>query len=592
MLGSADAFLFEGFRLESGGLYRLGETGVATPVALGSRALDLLGLLVRRRGELVSKDEIMAAVWSRTVVEENNLTVQIAALRRVLDAGRVQGSCIQTVPGRGYRFAVPVTRIGPEASRSTRSPEDIVLGPIAGEEHALGLGAPPEINARPAPISRHWCLSGMLGAIFCALVLLPLLVVSLAPHLLWREQGSSAPRLSIAVLPFITLSDNREQQYFADGITDDLTTDLSRVALMLVISRDTAFAYRGRRMDARQIGRELGVRYLLEGSVRRSDNRVRVNASLIDAETRAYLWTERFDQDIGDLTTLQDAITRRTARAVDSEIVIAEASRASQHPDALDYFFRARAAGFKPPTRETYAEMISLFERALALDPGSAEIQSWLARTLLVRVFEDLTDGIRSDIERAEGLIEQALMVSPRSPSVHHARGHLLRARGRFEEAIAEYETEIALDRNSAQAYAHLGRTKLLAGAIQETIPLQEQAIRLSPRDPNIGNWYYRIGLVHLLQSRTEEAIVWLEKARNAGPGVPYVHGHLAAAYALMGDNRRAAEALAEARRLAPSLYSSIARLKKWAPRVAPTVAESYESTFYSGLRKAGMAEE
>ena len=169
----------------------------------------------------------------------------------------------------------------------------------------------------------------------------------------------------------------------------------------------------------------------------------------------------------------------------------------------------------------------------------------------------------------------------------------MLRAQGRYEEAIAEYETVISLDRNSAQAYAHLGRSKLLVGSIEETIPLQEQAIRLSPRDPNIGTWYWRIGLVDLLQSRTDEAIFWLKKARNAAPGLPYVPGHLVSAYALKGESELAAAALAEARWLnADGPYSSIARVKARVLSPAPSVAALYESTFYAGLRKAGMAEE
>ena len=228
----------------------------------------------------------------------------------------------------------------------------------------------------------------------------------------------------------------------------------------------------------------------------------------------------------------------------------------------------------------------------MALDPGAAEVQSWLANALVGRALDDLTDSVKPDLARAEDLVRQALAASPRNPFAHNARGQLLRAWGRFEEAIAEYETVIALDRNFAGAYANLGRSKLLAGSVEETIPLQERAIRLSPRDPKIGNWYYRIGLVHLLQSRTDEAIIWLKKARYAGPGLPYIHAHLASAYALNGDSRRAGAALAEAQRLDPAgLYSSIARQKASSPKPAPTVAALYESTYYAGLRKAGMPE-
>jgi adenylate cyclase len=181
-----------------------------------------------------------------------------------------------------------------------------------------------------------------------------------------------APRLSIVVLPFANLSEDPQQQYFADGITEDLTTELSRLENMFVISRNTAFTYRNKSIDTRQIGRELGVRYLLEGSVRRSANRVRINTQLIDAETDAHLWAERFDGDTEDLFVLQDEVTRRIAFALDLELISAEATRKIDDPDALDCILRGRAAEAKLPTRDTYAEAIGWFERALALDPRSA----------------------------------------------------------------------------------------------------------------------------------------------------------------------------------------------------------------------------
>ena len=304
---STDIFLFEGFRFHRGDreLFRLDAAGNASAVSIGSRALDLLGLLVERQGRSVSKTEIIDVVWRGSAVEEANLTVQISALRRVLDRGREQNSCIQTVPGRGYRFVVPVTRV--------------------------------------------------------------------------EEDVRAAPRLSIVVLPFANLSDDREQQYFADGITEDLTTDLSRIENMFVISCNTAFTYRNKPIDTRQIGRELGVRYVLEGSVKRSGNRVRVSAQLIDVATDAHLWAERFNTDTDDLFVPQNEITTRIANELGAELIAAEPDRSTEHPDALDYILRGRAAGLRPPSRAVYAEVISLYERALALDPQSAEAQRRLA---------------------------------------------------------------------------------------------------------------------------------------------------------------------------------------------------------------------
>ena len=292
-LSSHEVFLFEGFRLDRRGLFRRDKDVAQAPVEIGSRALDVLSVLLQRPGDLVSRDEIMATAWAGTVVEDNNLTIQIASLRRVLDRDDAQSSCIQTVPGRGYRFVPPVTR----AERSDR-----LLRPT--------------------------------------------------------------PRLSIVVLPFTNISDDPEQQYFADGITEDLTTDLSRLPHLSVISRNTAFTYRNKQIDTRQIGLELGARYVLQGSVRRSGNQVRVSAQLVDAATDTHLWAERFDGETGDLFGLQNEITGRIASELNIELIAAEAARPTDNPEALDYIFRGRAVRLRPNSRDVYAQAVRLFERA------------------------------------------------------------------------------------------------------------------------------------------------------------------------------------------------------------------------------------
>ena len=303
-LASSELFRFEDFRLDrhGGGLSRRDDKGAFAPVAVGSRGLDVLGVLVARAGEVVSKDEIIAAVWPGTVVEDSNLTVQISALRRVIDQGRSDGSFIQTVPGRGYRFAASVTHS------------------VEG------------VRAAPTSIS----------------------------------QPLFAPRLSIVVLPFANLSDDREQQYFSDGITEDLTTDLSRISGSLVIARNTAFTYKGKAIDVKQIGRELGVRYVLEGSVRRSGDRVRVNAQLVDAETGVHLWAERFNRTASDLLEIQDDIALCIASELKAELVEAEGKRAiREHPnnlDAIDLTMQARALSNKPTSPEQNAQVRQLYE--------------------------------------------------------------------------------------------------------------------------------------------------------------------------------------------------------------------------------------
>ena len=411
------------------------------------------------------------------------------------------------------------------------------------------------------------------------------------------SQTIIAPRLSIVVLPFTDLSNDPEQQYFADGITEDLTTDLSRIAQSFVISRNTAFTYRNKTIDTRLIGRELGVRYVLQGSVRRSGSRVRVNAQLINAATDAHLWADRFDCDTGDLFALQNEITGRLANALGVELIAAEAARPIEHPDALDYILRGRSVLLKPRTRETHREAINLYEHALALDPQSVEVQSRLAAVLVDSVTTGMIDGASaaSSVARAEELVDQALAASSGSAFAHIVKGHVLRTRNRWQEAIPKYEAALALDHNSVYALNSLGWCKLRTGSIDDAIPLVQQAIRLSPRDPLIGSFYNMIGTLHLLHSHNDEAIVWLEKACNASPGVPITRSRLAAAYALRGETERAAAELAQARRLSGGdLFSSIARLKAfpggwWG---APKTRTLCEATYFAGLRKTGMPEE
>jgi TolB-like protein len=531
--GSADSVLLEGFRLDRRGgcLYRLDQGGAATPVALGPRAIKLLSELVEHRGEVVSKEMLLNEVWPGRVVEEANLNVQIARLRYVLDQHRKNGSCIQTLAGRGYCFVGAVNRTEAEA-------------------HA----------ARP---------------------------VTFANAALPR------PRFSIVVLPFTHLGGDPEQQYFADGITDDLTTDLSRIAGMFVISRNTAFTYRNKPVDTKQIGRELGVRYVLEGSIRRAGSQMRINVQLIDAETDAHFWAERFDLETGDLYALQNEITSRIAVALNLELVGVEAARPVEHPDALDLIFHGRAAAWgKAPSPDDYAEAIELFERASALDPGSVAARSWLASALANRALDFPSTTSAGDIKRAEELAAKAVAASPRSPLAHFAKGQALRAQNRPEEAMAEYETVLALDRNWVGAMFAIGWCKFYTGSIEQMIAGLEQIIRLSPRDPYIGSCYSRIGAGHLLQSRIEEAIVWLEKARAVIPFRPFPRICLAAAYGLKGDTERAKAELAEAQRLSPDgRYSSIARLKEVGYFGVPKVRALFDATFFVGLRKAGMPE-
>jgi TolB-like protein len=239
MSASSGIFLFGEFRLDraGGGLFRLDADGVFVPVAIGSRALEILGALVERRGDIVPKEEIIGAGWPRTVVAEGNLFVQIAALRRMLDAAQSGQSCIQTAIGRGYRFVAPVTRVEPASLRTSSS-----TSPNRD-------GGPETENERRASLA---------------------------------EALPASDKPSIAVLPFANLSADPEQEYFVDGMVEEIITALSRIRWLCVLARNSSFTYKGQAIDVKRVGRELGVRYVLEGSVRKAGNRVRIAGQHID----------------------------------------------------------------------------------------------------------------------------------------------------------------------------------------------------------------------------------------------------------------------------------------------------------------------
>jgi TolB-like protein/DNA-binding winged helix-turn-helix (wHTH) protein len=580
-----DIFLFERFRLDrrGGGLFQREESGVFIPVPIGPRALDVLNVLVERAGELVTRDEIIAAAWPQTVIDDNNLNMQIAALRRVLDPGRPPPGCIQTIPRRGYRFVAPVTR--PAAVAQSAPAEPSPPRDAGHADHRSGPKSPPYYRARRA------FMAGVVGA----------LALAVAVAIAWRVESRwfagvrPVPPLSIVVLPFANLGGDPGEQYFADGITEDLTTDLSRLADMRVISHDTALTYKDKPVSAKRIGRELGVRYVLEGSVQRSGDRVRINAQLIDAATDTHLWAERFDRGIGDLFALQNEITGRVAIALNLRMIASDAVRPTEHPDALDHILRGRSEIYKPASRRNFAAAITEFEQALALDPHSVEAQSRLAIALTSRALDDMSGTAKADLERANRLIKQALARMPDSPLAHFAKAQLLRAQHRCGDAIPEYEIVLAANRSERASIGNIGRCKIYLGAIDDGVALEEQAIRLSsPRDPFLAVWYFRIGQARVLQSRFDDAILWLEKAHNANPAYPFVATWLAAAYGLKGDLPRAAAELAEARRLGGNGSPASIAAERGAGEkdfATPATRAMLETTFLAGLRQGGLPE-
>jgi adenylate cyclase len=404
-----------------------------------------------------------------------------------------------------------------------------------------------------------------------------------------------APRVSIVVLPFANLSKDPDQEYFSDGITDDLTTDLSRISGSFVIARNTAFTYKGKPVDAKQIGRELGVRYVLEGSVRRIGDQVRVNAQLIDTESGAHLWADRFDMDRANLPETQNEITSRLAGTLNIELVKDASRRIEQekaiNPDARDLVMRGWAWRYRPASKETRREALLTFERALDLDPRSIDARIGIAGVLVLKLGDGMSASPEQDEKRADQLLDEVLDTDPNRQMAHAVRGQLRRLQNRVPESRIELEAAITLDPNYAYAHNQLGWTLMHLGEPIRAIAQAEMTIRLNPRDPTIWGTYVLSGWSHLLAGHVDESIEWLIRARGQNPHIWYVHYALAGALGLKGDIEGAKGPLADLQKTKPEI-NSIANSYVYAPFLAyPLYRALIDKTINEGLRRAGFPE-
>jgi TolB-like protein/class 3 adenylate cyclase len=349
---------------------------------------------------------------------------------------------------------------------------------------------------------------------------------------------ASAPRLSIVVLPFVNFGAYPEQDYFVDGVTESLTTDLSRIHGSFVIARNTAFSYKGKSPDVRTIGRELNVRYVLEGSVQRGSERLRVNVQLIDAETGNHLWAERFDKPAADLFDIQDEIVSRLANALDSQLVEAEAQRASHspHPDAMDLYFQGRACWNRGMTPEYLASARNFFERALALDPENVGAMVGMATVDATIAGSFASDNRAEQLAVAEAALTRALSLDPHYAGAHLALGAVYIFTNRAAQGIRECERALVLDRNLADAHGCIGMAKYFAGRAEETEAHVREALRLSPRDVFANRWMLFVGIAKAQLGQDTEAIVWLRRSIEANRNFPLAHFHLADELALLGE--------------------------------------------------------
>jgi adenylate cyclase len=403
------------------------------------------------------------------------------------------------------------------------------------------------------------------------------------------------PRLSIVVLPFENLSHDPDQDYFADSITDDLTTDLSRIAGSFVIARNTAFTYKGKSVDVKQLGRELGVRYVLEGSVRRFGEQVQVNVQLIDADSGAHVWADRFDTDRRNLAEAQSEITGRLARTLNLELLQAAGRQIdlerSVNPDAQDLAMRGWALYQRTQAANSRVAAKKEFEQALKIDPKSYDAKLGIAAVLVVDLAQGTSEQPQADEKAAETLLAELQSRDANRSQLHLTTALLRRYQNRLPESRVELERAIELDANNSVAYGQLGLTLIYLGDPAAAIPLEEKRIRLNPNEPNNAIAYWALGLAHLLLGHLDTATDWLTKACAANPRVYYFRLDLAAVLALQGDIEQAKAALAESIRLKPEINSMARVQARWAYTNNPAYRELTAKTVDVGLRLAGMPE-
>jgi TolB-like protein len=405
-----------------------------------------------------------------------------------------------------------------------------------------------------------------------------------------RPGALSAPRLSIVVLPFANLSGDPEQDYFVDGVTESLTTDLSRMGGTFVIARNSAFSYKGKAIDVRQVGRELNVRHVVEGSAQRSGNRLRLNVQLVDAESGKHLWADRFEKPVADLFDMQDAIVSRLAHTLGDQLVVAEARRAerSLHPDAMDLTFQGQACLYKGGNPEHFNQARGFFERALAIDHRTVGALVGIATVDLRMESSLLTDDRTACFSAAETNVIKALSLAPDHAVAHLTLGAVYIFTNRATQGIAECEHALLLDRNLASAHGSIGLAKYLMGQPAETEGHILEAFRLSPRDMRSYLWMYFVGAAKVQLGADAEAVAWLRRSIEANRNSPVSHFALAAALGLLGAIDEARAAAKAALTLNPGF--TIRRLRAGKFSDNPIYLAGRER-IYEGLRLAGVPE-
>jgi adenylate cyclase len=527
-------FLFENYALDTD-RRELRRGAVTIPVE--PQVFDLVAYLIENRERVVSKDALIEAIWGGRIVSESALTTRINAARCAIGDSGAEQRLIKTLARKGIRF------VGDVREEAKPEPEKVA---VAG----------PEIVTAQRP----------------------------------KAELSRPDKPSVAVVPFANLVGDPQQDYFSDGITEDIITELSRFSELLVIARNSSFQYKGKAVDIRQVGRELGVRYVLEGSVRRSGERVRITAQLIEATTGTHRWAERYDRDLGDVFAVQDEVARAIVVILAAHVNRAEIDRALLKPpaawEAYDYYLRGAEAFFmKRRTKASVYDARDLLQQSLAIDPDYARAAAMLSQTHIYAYFEPLDcDYLNAAaLDRAFALAETAVRLDPRLPQAHAQLGFVLIYKRRHDAAIAEFERAFALNPNFVDnRYAS---ALLVSGEPERAIEALEANLHLDPFRPAILSPGI-MGLANYMLKRYRDAVPLLQECVSCQPGLQMPHLWLASTYAQLGQLEEARAEAAEVLRINPGFT-----IEQW-KRLGSSYKNPEDTEHHiEGLRKAGLPE-
>src|SRR5216684_209614 len=587
---AAERFDFEDFEADRSA-YELRRAGRV--VHLERIPLDLLFLLIERRGKLVTRQEIFERIWGKNVFldVDNSINIAVRKLRNALHEDPDAPRFVVTVPAKGYRFIAPIREEGPSAPVPEASPVSAV---VEASPTADAVEASPTMIPKadmPLPKDRRRGILWSIGGIaFVIAVIVLIQQLSLRPPTTTASipttQSPALPlpdKPSIAVLPFTNMSDDPKQEYFSDGITDDLIASLSRFPDLFVIARTSAFTYKGKAVKVQDVSRELGVKYILEGGVRKEAHQVRITAQLVDGTTGADLWAVRYDRPLRDIFSLQDEIVRRIVTTLNLQLDLMQQGfdvrQTTDNLEAYDDFLQGVEYGWDP-TKDGNEKGRQMFEKAIELDPKYAHAYADLGSSYLLDWTSQWTHDPHT-LDRALQLEQQAIALDDSLPFAHMILGETYVFKKQYDQATAEAERAIALDPNSAVGYVALVEIMEYSGKPTEAIGWAEKAMRLDPRHRNLYLLFK--GVSYTQMGRYEEAIPIVKRSLAAYPNIWAAHAILVVDYTELGREDEARAEAAEVLRISPQFS-----LDRWM-QISPQKDQTVLKRNIADWRKAGL---